>query len=91
LHPGLSRRPLFPVRPDVGADHAALGADHPRAELAHEEIAWLLVDVEDYLVPAAEARDCERPHAVLAHVGQVNRLDLVLRRERRHQLRRLIS
>ena len=28
--------PLFPVRPDFGADHAALDADHARAELAHE-------------------------------------------------------
>jgi hypothetical protein len=35
--------PLFPVRPDVGADHAALGADHPRAELAHEEVSGVLV------------------------------------------------
>jgi hypothetical protein len=44
---------LFPVRPDIGADHAAPRADHARAELAHQEVARVLVDVEDHLVPAA--------------------------------------
>jgi hypothetical protein len=30
---------LFPVWPNIGADHAALCADHPRAEPPHEEVA----------------------------------------------------
>jgi hypothetical protein len=69
--------PLFPVRPDIGADHTALGADHPRAELAHEEVSGVLVDVDDDLVPAAVAHDVQRPRAILAHVREVHRLDFV--------------
>jgi hypothetical protein len=37
--------PLFPVRSDVRADHAAFRADHARSELADQEIARVLVDV----------------------------------------------
>jgi hypothetical protein len=70
--------PLFPVRPDVSADHAALGANHPRAELAHVEVSGLLVDVDDDLVPAAVAHESKRPRTVLTHVRQVHRLDVVL-------------
>src|SRR5580658_2015633 len=49
------RRPSAPeycsaIRP---TDHAALGADHARPELAHQEIARVLVDVEAHLVAAS--------------------------------------
>jgi hypothetical protein len=57
---------------------AAPNADHARPELSHQEIARVAVDVEDHLMPAAMARDLDRPDAVLAHVRQVHRLELVL-------------
>jgi hypothetical protein len=41
-------------------------------------VSGILIDVEDHLVPAAVAHDVERPHAVLAHVREVHRLDFVL-------------
>jgi hypothetical protein len=44
--------PLFPVWPDVGADYAALGADHAGTEVAHEELARVHIDVDNHLVPA---------------------------------------
>jgi hypothetical protein len=49
--------PLFPVRPVVGADHAALGAHHAQPELANEEIAGILIDVEDHLVSTTTRSD----------------------------------
>jgi hypothetical protein len=61
-----------------GQSPSALGADHTRTELAHEEVARVPVDVEDDLVTAAEAHERKRPHTVLTHVRQVHRLDVVL-------------
>jgi hypothetical protein len=52
-----------------------LGADHARPELPHQEVAGLLVDVEDHLVPAAVAHDLDRSNAVLAHVREIYRLE----------------
>jgi hypothetical protein len=49
-----------------------------RAELAHHEASWILIDLEDHLVPAAVAHDVKRPHAVPAHVREVHGLDFVL-------------
>jgi hypothetical protein len=69
--------PLFPVRPGVGANRAALGAHHARAEFLHQEVARELVDVNNNLVPAAEAIHVERPDGALAHVRQVHLLYLV--------------
>jgi hypothetical protein len=47
---------MLRVVPHGGADHAALDADHAQAELPHQKVARILVDVEDHLVAAAEAR-----------------------------------
>jgi hypothetical protein len=43
-HWGWASKPfaLSPVRPHVGADHAAPGADHARPEFPHQEIARIL-------------------------------------------------
>jgi hypothetical protein len=40
--------------------------------------SWEVVDVQDYAVKALEALDVERTNAVLPHVREVHRLDLVL-------------
>jgi hypothetical protein len=62
------RLPVFPLShrsrsfrfwPDVGADHA-LGADHARPELAHQEIARVLVDVEAHLVATSHIAGGDR-------------------------------
>jgi hypothetical protein len=37
-----------------------------------------VIGVDDHLVPALMALDRERPHAVLAHVGEVHRLDRIV-------------
>jgi hypothetical protein len=51
------------VRPHVGADHPAFRADHAWPELAHQEVARVLIDVEDHLVPTAVAHDVGRKHS----------------------------
>src|SRR5271163_2458660 len=62
--------PLPPVRPHVGADGPALRAHHARTERGHRHVTREMVDVHDHFVSALATLHGERPHAVLAHVGE---------------------
>jgi hypothetical protein len=72
---GLGPSPVSPVWPDVRTDRSAFRADHARTERGYGEIAREMIDIHDHLVAALVALDRERPHAVLAHVGEVHWLD----------------
>jgi hypothetical protein len=68
-------RPFLPIRPHVGANRPALGANHLRPERRDREIAGQMVDVDDHAMAALMALHVERSHAVGAHVGEVHGLD----------------
>jgi hypothetical protein len=67
------RRLLAPVRPGVGTDHAAAGADHARAERWHWHVVRPAVGTQHRLMMALPTRHRERPHAVGAHVAEGHR------------------
>jgi hypothetical protein len=78
-HPRSAKLGPRPCRPDIGADGPALRANHARLERLHREVAGQMVDFMTVFVPALMTDDLKRPHAVLAHVGEVDRLDRITR------------
>jgi hypothetical protein len=67
------RRSLPRVRPGVGTDDAAPGADHARAECWHWHVIGPRVGAQDRAVVAQPTAHIERPHAVGAHVAECHR------------------
>jgi hypothetical protein len=65
------RRLLAPVRPGVGTDDAAPGADHAGAECRY--VIRPRFGTQDHPVVALPAAHVERPHAIGAHVAQCHR------------------
>jgi hypothetical protein len=66
------RRSLAPVRPGVGTDDAAPGADHARADRWYWHVIGSRVRAQDRPMVAQPARHRERPHALGAHVAERN-------------------
>ena len=75
LLPGqaLGRWAFLPIRPHICADDPATGADHPRAEGWNRRCIVKPIDVHDGAMVADFACDRQRPHAVMAHVGEGHR------------------
>ena len=63
---------LLPVRPGIGADDAAAGADHARAERWHRRVVRKRAHIDDRIVMAAKsaAPDPERAHVCSTHVAE---------------------
>ena len=64
------RAAIGPIRPSIGADGAAVGADQTRAERRHRNVVAVAVDIKDGAVVALPAGHVEPPHAVLPHVAE---------------------
>jgi hypothetical protein len=70
---------LAPVRPRIGADHAAAGADHARPERRHRDGFRVVVNVEHDHARAGAAVHQQRAHAVRPHVAERHGADFCLR------------
>src|SRR5262249_48785234 len=66
------RRTFILIRPHVGADSAARGADHTRLESRHRDVLAVAVDLQDSFVTVVkdQAADRQRVNAIGAHVAE---------------------
>jgi hypothetical protein len=71
----LPRRLLLPVRPGVGTDDAATGADHAGPERRYRDVIRPAIGAQHSLVVAEAAGHIERADAQLAHVAERHRFD----------------
>jgi hypothetical protein len=62
----------------IGALSFKTAPHHARLERLYCEVAWQMVDVHDRPVAALPPLHIERANAVLAHVGEVHRLDRII-------------
>src|SRR5215470_15571480 len=86
--PGAGWPMLAPIRARIGADHAAAGAYHARAERRHRDRFRVVVDVENHRARAGAAIDQERAHAVRPHVAERHRRDRIIAGHARFDPRR---